>query len=144
MEQLPHHDWIVHWPTWFNSDWLLPAFGNRSGCAKKRYSAFVLAGISRESLWSELKHQVYLGDDQFVERMQSLIGMDRDLSETPQIQSRPPAKPIAEYLNQENHRNQAIISAYQSGGYTLREIAAFFNLHYSTVSNIIRNSKSKT
>ena len=144
MEQLPHHDWIVHWPTWFNSDWLLPAFGNRSGCAKKRYSAFVLAGISRESLWSELKHQVYLGDDQFVERMQSLIDKNRDLREVPAVQSRPAAKPIAEYLRQENDRNRAIASAYRSGGYTLADIAAFFSLHYSTVSVIVQKSKSKT
>ena len=131
-------------PSWFNSDWLLSAFGDRSGSAKKRYSTFVLSGIGRESLWSELTHQVYLGDDQFVERMQSLIDKDRDLSEIPEIQSRAPAKPIAEYLNQENDRNQAIAKAYESGGYTLAEIAAFFNLHYSTVSVIVRNSKSKT
>ena len=40
--------------------------------------------------------------------------------------------------------NRAIAKAYQSGGYTLREIATYFNLHYSTVSVIARNSKSKT
>lgn len=131
-------------PTWFNSDWLLSVFGKRSVSAKKRYSKFVLAGVGRESIWSALKHQVYLGDDQFVERMQSLIHEDRDLSEMPKVQSRPPTKPIAEYLDQEKDRNRAIASAYRSGGYTLAEIAAFFNLHYSTVSIIVRNSKSKT
>jgi len=131
-------------PTWFNSDWLLSAFDNRSGSAVKRYSKFVRSGIGRESIWSELQHQVYLGDDQFVERMQTLISNDRNLSEIPHIQSRPPARPIAEYLNQDNDRNHAIASAYQSGGYTLTEIAAYFNLHYSTVSTIVRKSKSKT
>ena len=131
-------------PTWFNSDWLLSAFADRSGSAKKRYSKFVLAGIGRESIWSELKHQVYLGDDQFVEHMQSLLDKDRDLSEIPAIQSRPAAKPITEYLHQENDRNLAIARAYQSGGYTLAEIAAFFNLHYSTISVIVRKSKLRT
>ena len=131
-------------PAWFNSDWLLSAFGVRRGSAMKRYSKFVLSGIDCESIWSELKHQVYLGDDQFVEHMQSLVDKDSDLSEIPAVQSRPPAKPIAEYLNKENDRNQAIARAYQSGGYTLREIATFFNLHYSTVSIIVRKSKSKT
>jgi len=130
-------------PTWFNSDWLLSAFDDRSGSAAKRYSKFVRSGIGRESIWSELKHQVYLGDDQFVERMQTLISNDRNLSEIPHIQSRPPARPIAEYLDQDNDRNLAIASAYQSGGYTLADIAAYFNLHYSTVSTIVRKSKSK-
>jgi len=131
-------------PTWFNSDWLLSAFADRSGSAKKRYLRFVLAGIGRESIWSELKNLVYLGDDQFVERVQSLVDMDRDLSEVPGIQSRPAAKPIAEYLHHENDRNQTTASAYRSGGYSLAEIAAFFNLLYSTVSVTIRKSKSKT
>ena len=119
-------------PSWFNSDWLLSAFGDHSGSAINRYSKFVLAGIGRDSIWSDITHQVYLGNDQFVERMQSLIDVDKDLSEIPNVQSRPPAKPIVEYLYQENDRNQAIASAYQSSGYTLREIATFFNLHYST------------
>jgi len=52
--------------------------------------------------------------------------------------------PIAGYLKQENGRNQAITKAYQSGGFTLAEIPAFFNLHYSTVMVIVRKSKSKT
>jgi hypothetical protein len=33
--------------------------------------------------------------------------------------------------------------AYQSGGYTLKEIGQYYQLHYSTVSGIIRNHKSK-
>ena len=39
--------------------------------------------------------------------MQSLIDQDRDLREIPAVQSRPPAKPIAEYLYQEDDRNRA-------------------------------------
>ena len=96
------------------------------------------------SIWSDLKQQIYLGDDQFIERVQSLIHADKDLSEIPAAQSRPRPSPIHEYLSQEKDRNRAIAKAYQSGGYTLREIANYFNLHYSTVSVIVRKSKSKT
>jgi len=38
----------------------------------------------------------------------------------------------------------AIIEAYQSGGYTLKQIGGYFKLHYSTVSGIVRHHKSKT
>jgi len=38
-------------------------------------------------------------------------------------------------------RNDAIISAYKSGGYTLKEVRDYFNLHYSTVSGIVKNHK---
>ncbi len=41
-------------------------------------------------------------------------------------------------------RNEAIISAYAGGGYSLKEIGDYFDLHYSTVSGIIKNHKSKT
>ena len=38
----------------------------------------------------------------------------------------------------------SITNAYRSGGYTLKEIGNHFGLHYSTVSGIIKNQKSKT
>lgn len=76
--------------------------------------------------------------------MQMLIDKGKNLSEIPSPQARPQPKPLREYLNLEKDRNRAITRAYQSGGYTLKEIAGYFNLHYSTVSVIARNSKSKT
>ena len=44
----------------------------------------------------------------------------------------------------EAHTGYAIIDAYQSGEYTLEHIRGHFGLHYSTVSAIVRNHKSKT
>ena len=38
----------------------------------------------------------------------------------------------------------AIVFAYASGGYSLKEVGEYFNLHYSTVSGIIKGHKSKT
>jgi hypothetical protein len=131
-------------PAWLSSDWLLSAFGVHRAEAIDYYLEFVADGMHRDSVWSNLKQQIYLGDDQFIERVQSLIDTNRDLSEIPAAQSRPLLKPLSEYLGQEIDRNRAIARAYQSGGYTLREIASYFNLHYSTVSVIVRNSKSKT
>jgi len=44
-------------------------------------------------------------------------------------------------------RNQAIAAAYASGGYTLKEIGAYFGLHYAHVSRLVRRKsdpKNKT
>jgi putative transposase len=131
-------------PAWLHNDWLLSAFGNSKADAIERYIQFVSDGMHHASIWKDLKQQIYLGDDQFIERVQSLIDPNQDLSEIPAAQSRPRPKSIHEYLSLEKDRNRAIARAYQSGGYTLREIATYFNLHYSTVSVIARNSKSKT
>lgn len=131
-------------PEWLQIDWLLPAFGANRSDAITQYIDFVVRGMSSPSIWDDLKHQIYLGDEKFVESMQMLVDEDKDLSEIPSAQARPKPKLIHEYLDQEKDRNMAIARAYQSGGYTLKEIADYFNLHYSTVSIIVRNSKSKT
>jgi transposase len=40
-------------------------------------------------------------------------------------------------------RNAAIVAAYQTGGYALKEIGEHFGLHYSTVSGIVKSRKPK-
>ena len=55
----------------------------------------------------------------------------------------------AEYEKAASSRNEAIYSAFVSGGYTMKEIGKYFGLHYSSVSKIIKelelaNSRFKT
>jgi putative transposase len=127
-----------------NTEWILAAFAKRKSVAIEKYKQFVAQGKGQLSPWVMLRKQMYLGSDQFVEEMQALIDGDKELSEIPSSQRRPAPKPLAKYKNASEDRNTAIISAYQSGGYTLKEIGDYFGLHYSSVSGIIRNHKSKT
>ncbi|WP_051021857.1 hypothetical protein [Thioflavicoccus mobilis] len=46
-----------------------------------------------------MKQQVFLGSDAFVEELSRRVPKDRDLSEVPLAQRRPPAKPLAEYVS---------------------------------------------
>ncbi len=130
-------------PDWLASDLLLQKFADDPQQAVERYVRFVQAGPEQPSVWNHLRHQVYLGNDQFVVRMQSLIDKDKSLDEIPLAQRRPPAKPISEYEHQAQDRNEAIVLAYASGGYTLKEVGDYFKLHYSTVSGIVRGSRIK-
>ena len=130
-------------PAWLASDLLLQKFGEDSQQATKRYVTFVQSGLDQPSIWNHLRHQVYLGNDQFVIRMQAMIDKDKSLDEIPLAQRRPPAKPISEYERQAKDRNEAIVLAYASGGYTLKEVGDYFKLHYSTVSGIVRSSRIK-
>jgi len=127
-----------------NVDWLLGTFGKRKSNAVKRYKIFVSEGKGQPSPWLMLRNQVYLGSEQFVEKMQSLLEGDRELSEVPASQRRPVPKALGDYEASSHDRNTAITNAYRSGGYTLKEIGNHFGLHYSTVSGIIKNQKSKT
>ncbi len=131
-------------PGFLRTDWLLAGFGRRKGLAVEKYKQFVSEGKGQPSPWQALRNQVFLGDEHFVEAMQSLIDGEKELSEIPSTQRRPVAKPISEYEASSASRNSAIVNAYRSGGYTLKELGEYFGLHYSTVSGIIKNNKSKT
>ena len=63
-------------------------------------------------------------------------------SEIPHKQTRTPALTLNEYQSNYKVRNIAIKKAYESGGYTLKEIGLFFGLHYSRVSRIVAKGKT--
>ncbi len=134
-------------PVWLQADWLLSCFARRRGLALERYRNFVSEGKDQASPWGQLRNQIYLGDNTFVEEMQAKVESDTDLSEIPSSQKRKLAKPIADYLTTASTRNEGIHLAYQSGGYSMKAIADTIGLHYSSVSKIIRacdNSIFKT
>ena len=87
---------------------------------------------------------MFLGDDKFVESMQGLMEGEKELSETPASQRRPVPKELSYYTKKYKIRNDAIISAYENDGYSLKEVGDYFNRHYSTVSSIVKNHKPKT
>ena len=131
-------------PGWLNPDWLLSSFSKRKGLAVKRYKAFVAEGQGQPSPWLQLRNQVYLGDDEFMAQMNTLIDADKELGEIPSSQRRPIPKVLSVYEKNTSSRNGAIVEAYLSGDYSLKEVGDYFGLHYSTVSGIVKNHKSKT
>lgn len=127
-----------------NVEWILATFGKRKPVAIERYKIFVSEGKGQPSLWKLLQHQMYLGSEQFIEKMQSFIDVDKELDEIPSSQRRPKPKELEYYEVLSQDRNTAIVKAYRSGGYTMKEIGFHFGVHYSTVSGIVKNHKSKT
>ncbi len=130
-------------PDWLRVDWLLAAFGRKKVKAIEAYRQFVSDGKNGSSPWRLLKNQVYLGDDAFVEKMMEKIDGDRELSEVPASQRRPPPQPISAYVQSSISRDEAIQSAYASGGFSMKEIGDYFSLHYSRISRIV-GAKGKT
>ena len=130
-------------PSWLNTEWLLAGFGRQKSKAIEAYKCFVSTGKDQPSPWEQLKNQIFLGDEKFVGAMQSLINVDKQLSEIPISQRRAVPKELFYYAEKYKIRNEAIVSAYAGGGYSLKEIGDYFDLHYSTVSGIIKNHKSK-
>ncbi len=59
----------------------------------------------------------------------------------PKAQRRPPAQPLKEIEKTSDSRNHAIVAAYTTGEYSYQQIADFFNVHFTTVGNIVRKAK---
>ena len=134
-------------PDWLDTAWLLSSFAKTKKTAIKRYRQFVAQGKNQPSPWEHLNNQIFLGDEQFVEDMQCKLNLNQDLSEIPRTQRRKVPKPLDRYSNKYKDRNQGIVAAYRSGGYSMKAVGEHFGLHYSSVSKIIKqveNSKFKT
>jgi hypothetical protein len=76
----------------------------------------------------------------------NLNNADVRLREIPAVQRRPLPQPLAQ-IAEEHERDEAILRAYASGGYSLKKIGDHFGLHYSRVSRIVKQrrlAKGKT
>lgn len=124
---------------WLAVDGLLVHFAEQRSLAQTRYTKFVAEGIKAESPWSSLKGQVYLGDAQFVQRMQACMQADkRDDIQIPATQRRPPPHTLQEIEQAAQDRNAAIVMAHATGAYSYQQIASYFGVHFTTVGRIVR------
>jgi REP element-mobilizing transposase RayT len=130
-------------PEWLAIDALLRMFAKTKFEAIERYKHFVAEGKGVD-IWQNLKSQVYLGDDEFVEKHKITIkdNLDIVLNEVPKKQVRPKAQSLSYYQLSSHDNKIAMAQAYLSGGYSMKEIANYFDVHYSTVSRAVAQCKT--
>jgi putative transposase len=120
-------------------DGLLAQFAKRRSVAQLRYAQFVSEGSKAPSPWNQLKGQVFLGDETFVEKMQKRIAKHQlgDV-QIPIAHRRAPAKSLAEIKRSTPTRNEAIQQAHGTGAYSYQQIAEHFGVHFTTVGRVVR------
>ena len=124
-------------PDWLQVDFLLAQFAAQRARAIAKYVTFVHEGAKLPSIWSELQGQVYLGSEAFIGKMQVLVDKKPGLAEIPRAQRRALKRALSEFA-QAHERNDAIALAYLSGQHTMAAIAEHFDVHYTTVSRLVR------
>lgn len=119
-------------PPWLTVEEVLGALAPSPHEARQGYRHFVAEGLARPSPWGKLTGQMFLGSEDFVRRAREELGpaAGRD-------RPRPGTRSLAE-LAADHPRDRAIVHAHIEEGYTLQEIGAFFGLHYSRISRIVR------
>jgi putative transposase len=134
---------------YLTTDWILNQFSNAKTEARTKYRQFVTDGISeKEAPWEKLKGQVILGSDMFIERLREFLGGKEQFTEIPRLQ-RTVGRPSLEALfpvdeqSTKGERNLTILEAHVKHGYTLKEIAEYLDIHYTTVSKVINERLQK-
>ncbi|TKB93367.1 MAG: addiction module toxin RelE [Nitrospira sp.] len=128
-------------PPYLTTDWLLSQFGLQRAAAQRKYQAFVAEGIGQGSPWEEVRGQVLLGNERFIERLAPGLRDKRLLKEIPRRQrfaARPTLSQIfgSKTRTDRVRRNEAICRAHLDHGYSLSEIGHVVGLHYATISRL--------
>lgn len=119
-------------PELLTTDWLLGQFGGSRAAAQQRYREFVKEGLENRP-WENLKGQIYLGSDKFIESHAPKTGR---IKEVPRAQLQAVRPTLERLLGRSSKRG--IVRAYREHGYRLSEIAAHLGVHYATVSRRLK------
>jgi putative transposase len=124
-------------------DWVLGQFSRTRSKAEAEYRKFVGWGIGKGTIWQEVKGQSILGEDDFVEGLIAHIKRHQDVPEIPKSHryvNRPDLNKIftKKVVADKRKRDAKIVDAVKKYGYTQQQIAANLNMHYSTISNLVR------
>jgi len=133
-------------PHFLTTDWILGLFDSKGAVARKRYRGFVREGVHRASPWDELQGQVLLGGEGFVERFKDFLEDKKLIKEIPRSQryvSRPSLAKIFSGKETRIQRDMSIRVAHLNHGYTLKEIADYLHVHYTTVSKVISKAEKR-
>lgn len=125
------------------TDWILAGFSEIKNDAQQRYADFVRAGLRQPSPWQQLKNQIYLGSDQFVNEMQRKIDPEQSLNDVPKKQKQAPVKSLAYFSERYATRQESMARAYLTGHYTLAEVGSHFGVSYTTVSRAVKLVEKK-
>lgn len=128
--------------TCLTTEWVLEQFGDTKSRAEKEYQKFVHAGIGQKSIWNDVRGQVLLGEDEFVEAMTEHLKEHRDVTDIPRSQrfaNRPSLEEIfgETTLRDKRQRDLAIIKAVEEYGYRQREIADHLGMYFTSISRIV-------
>lgn len=71
-------------PVWLETDWVLSQFSDNRQQAIESYISFVQQGLVEKTIWSHLNQAVYLGNEDFINKVYKKVGiLNNKLSEIP-------------------------------------------------------------
>ena len=132
---------------WLSTAWILAQFSDDVTLARARYARFVIDGLNLASVWVHLRGKLLLGSPEFVKEMDARLSEanhDDDIAKCQRLFNRPALRSLfdGKAIWDKAARNTAIAQAYLKYEYTMKAIADHLDLHYSTVSAIIKKNEA--
>jgi hypothetical protein len=124
--------------------WILDQFNAKRSLAQAQYQEFVHAGIGGESLWEEVRAQIVLGEDDFVNELSDYLATRKNVAELPKTQRYMKRPSLDELFGGEvcdlgrRERDARIVDAVRKHGYKQSELADYLGMHFTSISRIIR------
>jgi hypothetical protein len=117
-------------------DWTL----GLGGRAEQEYRQFVKWGIGKQSVWTDVRGQTILGEEDFADRFIDHLKKHKEVPEITRSQKylkRPALEKLFSEDILRNKRDRRIADAVERHGYLQREIADHLGLNYATVSRLV-------
>jgi putative transposase len=125
-------------PEWLAASHLLRHFSTNAAEAIHEFRGFVDAGLSARSPWEALRQEIYLGDEHFIELTQARMAEARRRdTEIPRPQRLAVPTSLDALFTDADDIPTAVIAAYRSGQFAMRQIADHLGVHYSTISRLL-------
>src|SRR5450830_1057412 len=127
-------------PTWLEIHTLLLHFHPSIPEAQNAFRQFVRDGINSPSPLAATVRQLILGDEEFIQQLQSVTpsGPATGISRTQRSALVPPLKA---YQENSPDRDDAMAAAYGTNAYTLTEIARYFGVSHTTASRAVKKRR---
>ncbi|MBF0541393.1 MAG: transposase [Nitrospirae bacterium] len=135
-------------PSFLTVSSILSAFSHKIRSARKQYKQFINDDMDSDVFWKDLRGKVILGSDRFLDSLKDQITDKKNNFEIPKHQRFLGSTPLADIFTDKirgnkEKRNEMIYSAFKDHGYTQKIIADFLNLHYASISRIIKDVENK-
>ena len=137
---------MIKTPHFLSTDWILSQFAKTRPEAQAQYRRFVRAGKKETSPWKALKGQCLLGGKELIEKLSPYLKKTAEIKEIRIVDRKALRPDLAKLFSESNRaskalRNRAMRTAHFEHGYQQKEIADHLGLHYTTVSNILRQMR---
>ena len=105
-------------------------------------------GIDKATIWTEVKGQAILGEEDFVDGLVDHLIRHKDIPEIPKSQryaNRPALEKIftKSILTDKRKRDRKIAEAVEKYGYTQRSIGDHLGVHFTYISRILRGREER-